>query len=74
MSLMETFCYNLGYVIFSHFLNVWKKMHRIKSQRTPINVDILNDQVIKEIKYITQINKGYIHSHEYALSSTQKQQ
>lgn len=49
-------------------------MHRIKSQRTPENVDILNDQVIEEIKYITQINKGYIHSHEYALSSTQKQQ
>jgi len=45
-------------------------MHRIKSQRTPTNVDILNDQVMKEIKYIKQINKGYIHSHEYALSST----
>lgn len=47
-------------------------MHRIKCQRTPVNVGILNEQVIKEIKYITQINKGYIHSHEYALSSTQK--
>lgn len=42
-------------------------MHRIKSHRTPANVDILNDQVTEEIKYITQINKGYIHSHEYAL-------
>lgn len=49
-------------------------MHRIKSQRTPVNVDILNDQVIEEIKYITQMKKGYIHSHEYTLSSTQKQQ
>lgn len=39
-----------------------------------MNVDILNDQVIKEIKYIRHINKGYIHSHEYALSSTQQQQ
>lgn len=49
-------------------------MHIIKSQKTPMNVGILNDQVVKEIKYITQINKGYIHSHEYSLSSTQKQQ
>lgn len=49
-------------------------MHRRKSQRTPVNADILNDQVIEEIKYITQINKGYIHSHEYTLSSTQNQQ
>lgn len=48
-------------------------MHRIKKSKDT-NVDILNEQVIKETKYTTEVNKGYIHSHEYALSSTQNQQ
>lgn len=52
-------------------------MHRIKSQRTPVNVDILNDQVIEEIKYITQMKKrlypqSWIHTLLYTKATINK--
>lgn len=39
-----------------------------------MNVDILNDQLVKERNTLHTQNRGYIHSHEYTFSFTQKQQ
>lgn len=53
--------------IFAFLRCVKENTHRIRSQKTPKNVDILNDKVVKEITDIIQMKKGYIHNHEYAL-------